>query len=811
MFPSIYKIEVDPLSLFNLIFPMQLRFLTQSCKRIQGAALLTALSLLLPMILPSAIADSLPPDSSYVTVSEAGHLVQGGERVRFWGTVLNYMPVRGQGEGADGLDVLPEDSAEERERKVRLRRAAIDASADRLAGLGFNLVRSWDGFDPSAPYVAGDGSAQDFFAYTCAAFEKRGIQLWVPQFNMLGDLTVDDVGILENPEDADAWRTAVAEWTAGGTKSIRASKFYIFDPRTAALRLQRMKAWADFPNHYKNGLRLADDPQVVVWELTNEEWWFTSMLNGAWQDWPKFFRDQMMVAWHGFLEDKYKNDSGVQAAWGFLLPGESLGEKSVLLAPLAAPVRDLILNDVNPHAIAAQTAREQQFTRSDFTRQRGADVIEFLLQSVIVRKEAERDALKSWGKSARLSPLVFDTGDGFRIQSVYLHQLADAVTMCTYLEGFAKDPQEPRFPWFSYLDEPPRMAHDVPWAEIGRVPGKPFFLYETQIMSPFKYRTEYPYRLLALAAIQDMDIVIWHCWPRPIYPVGERPYDRALEVGHGRFPAEGFHFRFDEIHSAAIKTAGEMFKRGSFKTVENPTTFVFGRDLLYDPESMSYGRSFGSFANQLAPTAFRHGLRMSVDPTADKTTLKGDLVLPRVHEGNPIRSTPEIEWDWRRSHLKMDAPTAAAYTGFHAQYGGPVAFQNGLTLSDVVIHNPDNAPYPVAENEQFISFGMVTLDGLPFEQSKRVEITLVSTSFNTGAHYDPKNVAVGKPWEGENKGTAPVLVSRAGATLRAPWMEGMSYQLIDWHFKEIGSGETENASLTIPTDQPVFRIELTRP
>ncbi|MEX2382473.1 MAG: hypothetical protein WD490_08820 [Opitutales bacterium] len=747
-------------------------------------------------------APNLPPDSAYVQVSESGTLLQNGERVRFWGAVLNYMPARSK-----AFDFEPEDGPEERGRKLEARRAAIDATAERLAGLGFNLVRSWDTFDPTQPYEAGDGSPQDLFAYTCHAFEQRGISLWIPQFNNIGNISEDDVDVIDSPEDAQAWRLALREWNAEKTKSIRGSKFSVHDPRTAALRLQRMKAYADFPNHYKGGLRLADDPQVVVWELSNEEWWFTSMLNGAWQGYPKFFRDQMMAAWHEFLLKKYTDNEGLRQAWGFLLEGESLDEASVLLAPLARPVREVVLNDVNPHAIDAQTARKQTFTRDDFTRQRGADVIEFLLKTVIAHKQVERDAVKSWGKSAALSPLVFDTGDGFRIQTVYLHQLADAVTMCTYLEGFAKDPQEPRFPWFSYLDEPPRMAHDVPWAEIGRVPGKPFFLYETQAMNPSKYRAEFPYRLLALSAIQDWDIVLWHCFPRPVVATDDAPYSRALEVGHGGFPAEGFHFRYDEVQSAAMKTAATVFRQGGLKTVENPTTFVFGKDLLYDPASMDYGGSFGDYGDKLAPTAFRHGLHMSVDPNAETTTVTGPLVLSRVHEGNPIRSTSEIEWDWRKSHLKIDAPGAALYTGFFAQHGGPLTFDSGVTLSEVRVHNPDDAPYPVGEAERFIAFGLASTDGRPLAESQRLEMTLVSTSFNRGAFYDPANVARGKQWEGEKKGTAPVQVSRVTATVQADFLHGKTYRFLDWHFREIGQGIVEENGLQIPADLPVFLVQ----
>jgi hypothetical protein len=747
----------------------------------------------------------LPPDKAYVQVSKEGTITLDGKRVRYWGAVLNHTKIQ-----ADEVKILPEDSPEVRQRKVADQRKAVDFNADRLAALGFNLVRSWDGIDFTQAYTMGDGSPQDAFAYACFAYEKRGIKLWLPQFNNVGNLMPEDVAIVNSPSDAASWQAAVTEWNTPKQKDIRHSPFYVFDPRTAALRIKGMKAIADFPNHYKGGLRLGDDPQVVVWELSNEEWWCTAMLNGRWQSQPKFFRDQMAAAWHAFLTQKYKTNATLTQAWGFLLPEESLDKKNVLLAPLANPVKDLVLNDVNPLAIAAQTAKQQTLTRANFTRQRGADVIEFFLGSIIARKKSERDLVKTWGKSCQLSPMVFDTGDGFRIQSVYLHQLADAVTMCTYLEGFAKDAQEPRFPWFSYLDEPPRMAHDVPWAEIGRVPGKPFFLYETQTLNPFKFRAEYPYRLLAQAAIQDWDIIIWHCYPRSIYPRDERPYDKALEVGHAAFSAEGFHFRFDEVQSAAMKTASVMFRNGAFKTVENPTTFVFGKDLLYDPVSMDYGKSFGPYAEKLAPTSFRHGLRMSVDPTLEKTTVTGNLVTPRVHEGNPIRSTSEIEWDWHRSHLKMDAPTAAAYTGFYAQHGGSVQFQNDLTLTDITVLNPPNAPYPVTEKELFIAFGIVAKDGKPLNESNHLELSLVSTSFNTGGSYKPENVIKGTPLKGGVSGTAPVLVSRVGGTLKAPWLTGMKYRLLDWHLNVIGEGVVKDGVLPLSANQSVFNIELTR-
>ncbi|MBC8039736.1 MAG: hypothetical protein H7Y06_04270, partial [Opitutaceae bacterium] len=377
-----------------------------------------------------------------------------------------------------------------------------------------------------------------------------------------------------------------------------------------------------------------------------------------------------------------------------------------------------------------------------------------------------------------------------------------------------KDRQQPRFPWYSYLDEAPRMAHDVPWAEIGRVPGKPFFLYETQAMNPSKYRAEFPYRLLALGAIQDWDIINWHCLPRPVLAEEERPYDKAMELAHGGFQAEGFHFRFDEVQSAAMRTAAHMFRTGAYKPVEKPTTVTFGTRSLYDPANMDYGKSFGDFGERITPTTYRYGLYMKVDPTRTDDLIEGPSVLPRLNEANPIRPTNEIAFDWQRSHLVMDAPSAVSYTGFYAQHGGPVRFANGITLDNVSVANPEGMVYPVGENEKFIAFGAVAQDGLPLDKSRHVLVSLVSTSFNTGYQINEDNVASAKKtddiYRGMVTGKAPVLVARVGATLTAPQFTGMKYRLLDWHMKPIGEGVVKDGLLPISATAPIFNIELTR-
>jgi hypothetical protein len=165
--------------------------------------------------------------------------------------------------------------------------------------------------------------------------------------------------------------------------------------------------------------------------------------------------------------------------------------------------------------------------------------------------------------------------------------------------------------------------------------------------------------------------------------------------------------------------------------------------------------------------------------------------------------------------MVFDAPSAASYTGFFAQNGGPVKFGNGIVLDNVTINNPDGMPYPVSNGEKYVSLGIVAVDGKSFDESKKVIVSLVSTSFNAGFSLDHDAVADRRPCDGmkfggDVPGKPPVLVARVGATLTAPQLDGMNYILRDWYFRPIGKGIVKSARLTIPSDKPVFFIELTR-
>jgi hypothetical protein len=749
------------------------------------------------------------PLDKYVTVSPDGHLQCEGKRVRYWGFIGNF----------ELREIRRTDNAQPDSSAVRLQRIAKkyrtnDAYAQRIQDLGFNLVRYWTSPACFEDYSAGDGSTADIFAKSLESLDKRGIKVWMTSLggDILGRITAGDAAVISDPATEKAWREAIGE----KGRELAFNREGGWDPRIQAITAKHREKIVGWRNRYKNDLRLGDDAQIAVWEMYNEEWWFGNMINGHWQDLPKFFRDELQDKWCEFLKKSYSDDAGLAKAWGFLLPGESLNTKTIAIAPLASNTEIKNLSDASASVLAALTAKKQAFSRDNFIRQRGSDVIRFFLDMNVAFKSAQRDALRKLGRGISRVPIIFDTGENFRIQSLFINQFNDASVMDTYLWQFAEDRQQRRFPFTSGLDESPRTSMGPEcWAEACRMPGKPFFAYETQTNNPSKYRAEFPFRILALAAIQDWDIVCWHKHGGAPDPDKAEPYSGAMNYSHEGAPVEGVHYWQDEVESASMKTAGRMFINSALRPVDKPTVMIFGRKSLYDPISMDYGKSFGDLKPLINSTVYRYGCYMRADISRDNDTVIGPTLYPGINQTATMRPTDQICFDSRKGNLTIDAPSAVSYTGFFAENGGPVKFRDGIVLDNVAINNPAGMPYPMSADEKYLSLGIVAEDGKPLKESKKVTISLVSTSFNSGFSLDSDNVANRRPYGGlkyggDVPGKPAVLIARVGARISAPMLDGMNYVLRDWYFRPIERGTVKNGEVVVPADKPVFLIELTR-
>jgi len=368
---------------------------------------------------------------------------------------------------------------------------------------------------------------------------------------------------------------------------------------------------------------------------------------------------------------------------GFLLEGESLGRGTVLLAPMGRPGKPSSFNDTNPEALAAFEGAEQTLDRDDFTRQRGADVLEFFTGMLLGHKQKLAAAFETWGKSCRLSPLLYDTGIGESIQSQFLHQHADAVSHCAYMEGFSPDadPTDPNHPFYTVLDQYPRISNDVPWLEHNRTPGKPFLCYETQMGNPGKYRAEFPLRLAALGAIQDWDAAVYHYWTIGRYDFSD-PDSLNGALSYPGNAAFQYDYTFDELAFAIRRIAGEIFKHGHASPATDPTTFTFGRRSLYDPASMDYGGSYGrEMLQNMLYTTYRHGVRLVIDPTVEEDSIDGPMVRAASYlVPSVVKPTDEITFDTTRRELTIDTPGVHALMARYTTASGEVGWSRPIPL-----------------------------------------------------------------------------------------------------------------------------------
>ncbi len=765
------------------------------------------------------------PTAEYVIADKEGHLMMGTQRQRFWG-VIGGFPNEVRGE--DGGQVTPE--------MVQKAYSDNEALITRFQDLGFNLARFWrsNAYKGHNDYVPGDGSPADVRDHFVATAKAKGFHLWAAGLNhgVDGISPTDDVSLINDPNSAAAWQEAVADGLDEKRKkggSLNRARYW--DPRLEAYAISNMVEAATHFNKY-TGLRWCDDPVFAAFELSNEEWWVRAMLNGEWQKTPTFFRNSLVAQWNAFLLKKYASTQDLTKAWNSLLPGEDPTSGTVLFAPMAGKTKvTLSINDGSAHAQAAVDAMvKQEYGPADFNEQRARDVLQFLEEMQITHKTKEANAIKPLGRATQQTPLAWDTGIGYEIQSAWLHQHADATVHDAYVNGRYDIEPTPTGPftdalqelqahtewgrkatnrgqWVSWLEKPPGISQGVPWLEHNKVVGKPFFCYETQIQQPAKYRADYPLRFAALASIQDWDIACWHYWGG----VGEistqtSPFARAMDNTTGSHP-QGYHYTYDEVQNAMMRAAGTAWRNQAWKPAPKPTTFIYGSKSMTDPTSMRYAGSYGMGGMDMLPTTYQHGVRIEIDPTREDDAVIGPVVKATDYEvHNPYDPTSEITFDWKKGYLKMDAPASMTWTGFLSQVGNAVTFQDGSRLEKVTFNNPEGIYEPITAEEGYIAFSLYSEDGKPLAETKQAALSLMSSSFNTGFSLE-------KLENGKTKvhgGGMPVLVTRVGAQLTCRAIDGMRYTLRDWHMDAIGEGVVSKGVLEIPADKPVWMIELTR-
>ena len=140
----------------------------------------------------------------------------------------------------------------------------------------------------------------------------------------------------------------------------------------------------------------------------------------------------------------------------------------------------------------------------------------------------------------------------------------------------------------------------------------------------------------------------------------------------------------------------------------------------------------------------------------------------------------------------------------------------GEKLEGITLNIPDGTPF-VRDGERYVCFAMCSQDGKPLAGSGDIVAMAVSTSWNTGFKidmdkYDTEFKATGhgpisaaRSIEG---GDLPVLVTRVGWTLNAPWLAGMSADRHDFSLETYRTDQLDSSSLSVGADEPLFFVNL---
>jgi len=706
--------------------------------------------------------------AAYVRVAD-GHFSKGGQRLRLWGSQSSPL-------GAS--------------------HAEIDTEVAQFRALGFNLHRSISidaHFDMT--YTRGDLSRMDLQDYTFAAMAKSGGYNWIDLVNNVR-VTEADVDVVDDPAvKREDWLAAMKE------QSLRpSSPLFVWDRRAQEVYFRHIDRVMQHRNLY-TGLRYADDPSIALIELVNEQWWTPTMLGGA--DLatlhPAIIRP-LLMKWNDWLRKRYTDSAGLRSAWGELLPGESLEQSHILLQPLkGAAAMDQMATVLG---LGVRTD-EKAANEVPGNAQRGRDVVQFFVETHREFKLSALARLRANGKpdrGASVVPVVIDTGASYSPQSAYEHTVGSGFAFGTYPGMIDTDPKNLKAPWLAPLLSPPDMGN---WMVQNKIENFPAIIYETMTFQPGKYRTDYPFRLAAFAAIQDLDVVDWHFYGAHTAGASAQP----LQMPNTDHYWQAVVFGGDEVLLAAQFLAGNIFLHGDLKPPATPTILVVGQDVLYESSG-----GWGSLSKSLAATAMQHGLRLRFDPAAAKTHYIGQNT---DQYADIVKPTSEITYRWKEGTLVVEAPRVLMLAGFVPDH---FDFASGESLTGILVKSPPGSAF-ASERERYVCIGVCSRDGKPLAESRDIVMTAVSTSCNSGFKFDVEKFDAAQKVRNHpplsaavsiDAGQLPVLVSRVGCTFKADWLKGMTVRRKDFSLNCYREEKLETDSLSISEDEPLFILELTR-
>jgi hypothetical protein len=369
------------------------------------------------------------------------------------------------------------------------------------------------------------------------------------------------------------------------------------------------------------------------------------------------------------------------------------------------------------------------------------DYLEFLAETERAHSRELRDYLR---EELKARSLIIDSQASYGglhglVRESHVSDVVDMHAYPFHPEGNGRDAAG-NFIWMVRNESLTRVNAPA-YASAWRLAGRPFGMSEFDINPPNDHAAE-SYQFLALAAaFQGWGHFAEYSWlnfQKDYNP--ERIQSSFATTGHAgqmaTIPASALLYRLGLVRSAATRAVLRL-PRGSVAGEHGTTPFRFAEEL--------FTREFGA-----EPSGWRQGLAIELVDGSGRPTLSGanppeDPLRFSSDTGEIIvdRSSPG------RELIQVVAPAYRQLTGF---VGG-----SQQTLGDLSLEVASGT------RNGYAHISVVSLDGRPIADSRRLLLTALARVENAGMVYTEDRRSVGGDY-----GQGPTLAEPVGLTLRLP-------------------------------------------
>lgn len=483
-------------------------------------------------------------------------------------------------------------------------------------------------------------------------------------------------------------------WSAPADSSGLSGLIY-FDPVVQASYKEWLRDTLVPPNPY-TGIALKDDPALAIVQMQNEDsllFWTTNTLRG---------REAVLLAerFGAFLEDKYGSLERARAVWDHVSAPNPIGGVQDDWDGGVISLADIwfLTAAANPE-IANNRMRDQAQFLTTLMKDWHREIARYL------REEIGAQQLFNAGNWRTADDVVLDDLERFS------YTAGDIIAVNRYVSRFHSGEHAgwaivdgDLFREQGVLGSP----LDMP-ITLRQPAGYPYIIPETLWVPPIWQQSEAPVLMAAYQSLTGIDISYWFSadetqWRQPQSANGYLPSVGKWVVNTpqvvGGFPAAALIFRRALIEQAEPVVIDHL-PYDTLWSLESPLiNAVQGRDPNRDGVLANLKSIVGlesSQRSQPSPYSFLAGPVLTEFGSDAKNFVHPDLENLIDDENSRVTSvTGQLEWDWGKRVVTLNAPQVQGVIGTLASYPqfdlASVTIQSSSAYASVLVVSMDDAP-----------------------------------------------------------------------------------------------------------------------